>query len=414
MSFRQVFSNRSFAYMWGQRLFANIAMLMQGVTVGWQVYTVARQSHDVEWSAFIVGMIGLVQFLPFMIVSLFAGQMADQYDRRKILMLGIIGQVVCAICFGIVALQTSPSLTLLFVVSAVFSGARSFLVPASAALVPMLVSKEILPKAVAWSSLAQQFGRAVGPALGGILCAVSPSLSYFVAAFVFGLTWLCAYLIKGDTMPKNKQGATRLVMIKEGLSYLWTNKVLLGATTLDLFAVLLGGVTALLPVYARDILKVGPDGFGMLRSAPAVGSMLALSILALKPIHRHTGPWMLLSIVVYGIATVIFALSGYLALSLLMLVILGAADSVSLFVRQTLVQVVTPDYMRGRISSVSSMFISTSTELGEFESGVLAKLAGPIGSAVIGGVGSVLIAALWAKLFPALRKTDKLAPEDVY
>lgn len=408
MSFRQVFRHRDFALMWTQRLVANIAIMMNSVTIGWQVYTLARRTLGIEESSLLLGLVGLAQFVPFFFFSLVAGESVDRYNRRKIFLFGIVIETGCVLALLLLSLQAAPSLIALFALAALLNLARAFLMPASMAMVPMLVPASIMPKAVGWSSLAGQLGRTAGPWIGGVLCAVSPALSYGVAVAGFVIAWLCIFLIRAETDPPKKPGADRIGMIREGLAYLWSDKIVLGAISLDLFAVFMGGVTALLPAYARDILEVGATGFGYLRAAPAFGGMAMLGLLSFLPIRRRAGPWMLGAVVVYGIGTVIFAVSKDFNLALAMLVLLGASDSISVFVRQTLVQVVTPDHMRGRIAAVSSMFISASNELGEFESGVAARLLGPVGSALFGGIASIVIAGLWAKLFPDLRKADRL------
>ncbi len=248
-----------------------------------------------------------------------------------------------------------------------------------------------------------QTGMVLGPWLGGVLCAVSVPLSFAAAGALYIVAGLAVFSIRANTKPDHAGGA-RLTLIAEGLAYVWSNKVVFGAISLDLFAVLLGGVTALLPVFARDILHIGAEGFGLLRSAPAIGGGLMALALSMRPIHRDAGFWMLCAVAVYGAATVVFAVSNWVWVSMLALALLGAADSVSVFVRQSLVQILTPDPMRGRVSAVSSLFISASNELGEFESGVAARILGPIGAAIFGGVGSVVLTGLWAHMFPSLRR----------
>jgi predicted MFS family arabinose efflux permease len=273
----------------------------------------------------------------------------------------------------------------------------------------MLVPREVLPRAVGWNSLSMQTGFVIGPWLGGVLCAVSVPSSYATAGGLYVCAGIALLFIRSNTKP-NHAGGARLSLIAEGLAYVCSNKVVFGAISLDLFAVLLGGVTALLPVFARDILHIGADGFGLLRSAPAIGGGLMALTLSLRPIHRDAGIWMLWAVAVYGVATVVFAVSTWLWVSMLALSVLGAADAVSVFVRQSLVQILTPDAMRGRVSAVSSLFISASNELGEFESGVAARILGPVGAAIFGGVGSVVLTGFWAHLFPALRQAHLGAP----
>jgi MFS family permease len=403
----QVFHAGHFANFWLGRFLSTMATFMLSVTLGWQVYTIARQSHSIEQSSFLVGMIGLVQFLPLFALTLPAGAAADRYDRRKILLGATILQLSCAAGLAGLAWSAHPALPLIFLAAALFGTARAFIIPATSALAPMLVNIELLPRAIAWNSLGMQGGMVLGPWIGGVLCGISTALSYAVAAGLY-LCALTAFVrIRGNTRPGHR-GGSRLTMIREGLIYIWSNKVVFGAISLDLVAVLLGGVTALLPVYAHDILRIGPGGFGLLRSGPAIGGGLMALLLSVRPIHRHAGSWMLGAVSVFGLATIVFAVSRNLTLSLVALVVLGAADVISVFIRQSLVQVVTPDPMRGRVSAVSGMFISASNELGEFESGVVARLAGPVGSALLGGIGSIVVTRVWARLFPALRKADRL------
>jgi predicted MFS family arabinose efflux permease len=266
----------------------------------------------------------------------------------------------------------------------------------------MLVPREILPRAIGWNTLAMQGGMVLGPWLGGLLCAISVPAAYGTSAALYVAAGVAVSFITANTQPDHKGGA-RLKLIAEGLAYVWSNKIVFGAISLDLFAVLLGGVTALLPVFARDILHIGPDGFGLLRSGPAIGGGLMALALSTRPIQRDAGFWMLVSVAAYGFATIIFAVSTWIWVSMVALAALGAADAVSVFVRQSLIQIVTPDPMRGRVTAVSSLFISASNELGEFESGVAARFLGPIGAAIFGGVGSIALTGVWAKMFPALR-----------
>jgi MFS family permease len=272
----------------------------------------------------------------------------------------------------------------------------------------MLVPKELLPRAIAWNSLAFQTGTIGGPALAGYLVgAWSSTHSYAVSLVLYLVPIVGLAFIRRSTRPAPHVGS-RIERVREGLSYIWTNKVVLGAITLDLCAVLLGGPTALLPVFARDILLVGPEGFGLLRSAPASGAAVVALVLASRPIHRHAGTAMFAGVAVFGLATVVFALSRSFPLSMIALATLGGADLVSVYVRQTVIQIVTPDAMRGRVASVSFLFIGASNELGEFESGVTARLFGPVLAALFGGVASLAVTGLWARLFPELRRVDRL------
>jgi MFS family permease len=276
----------------------------------------------------------------------------------------------------------------------------------------MLVPREVLPRAIAWNSLGYQSASVIGPWVGGALCAVSPSAAYLTAAVLYAIAACALLTMRANTKPVSQGAASRLAMIGEGLVYVWTNKSVLGAISLDLVAVLLGGATALLPVYARDILKVGAHGFGVLRSGPAIGAALMALVLSRRQIKRHAGLWMFGGVAVFGAATLVFAESRLVILSVAALSVLGAADMISVYVRQSLIQIVTPDPMRGRVSAVSYLFVGASNELGEFETGVVARLIGPVSAAVFGGIGSIAATGVWAGLFPALRKADRLtAPE---
>jgi MFS family permease len=384
------------------RFLSSVAMLTQSVTLGWQVYSLARLDHSIEYSSFLVGMIGLAQFVPMFAFVLLAGETADRYDRRKILIACCALQVVCSASLALLADMERPSLVGIFAVAALFGVGRAFTMPASASMGPMLVPREILPRAIGWNTLAMQGGMVLGPWLGGLLCAISVPAAYGTSAGLYVAAGIAVSFIAANTQPDHKGGA-RLKLIAEGLAYVWSNKIVFGAISLDLFAVLLGGVTALLPVFARDILHIGPDGFGLLRSGPAIGGGLMALALSTRPIQRDAGFWMLVSVAAYGFATIIFAVSTWIWISMVALAALGAADAVSVFVRQSLIQIVTPDPMRGRVTAVSSLFISASNELGEFESGVAARFLGPIGAAIFGGVGSIALTGVWAKMFPALR-----------
>lgn len=405
----QIFRHGAFAFFWFGRLFATLATLTQSVTLGWQVYSIARLSHSIEQSAFLVGMVGLAQFLPLFALTLLAGQTSDRYDRRKIILASLSLQTVCALSLMALSLSSHPSLVGLFIVASLFGVTRAFTMPASGALGPMLVPASILPRAIAWNSLSIQAGMVFGPWLGGVLSAVSTQTAYSASAGLYLIAVIAFALIRGNTRPP-AQSASRRTMIREGLAYIWRSKVVFGAISLDLFAVLLGGVTALLPVYARDILHIGPQGFGLLRSGPAIGGGLMALVLSVRPIQRHAGSWMLGAVAVYGVATLVFALSHLLVLSMAALIVLGAADVISVFVRQSLVQIVTPDAMRGRVSAVSGLFISASNELGEFESGVAARFLGPVGAAIFGGLGALCVTYVWSKLFPELKRADRIVP----
>ena len=404
---RALLKRRDFVLFWLARVAATLGVQIQSVALGWQMYAVARQTMDVKQSAFYVGMLGLAAFVPVFLLALPAGETADRHDRRKILLWCYAGEIATAVVLAAAAIFHFATIPLLLALSALFGATRAFLGPASTALGPMLVPKSLLPRAIALSSLALSGGSIVGPAVGGVLIAMSGSAPYLAALCLYAVAASCVFLIRGNAQPVVSPGS-RWALMKEGLSYVWNQKIVFGAISLDLFAVLLGGATALLPVFARDILHVGPEGFGILRAGPAIGATLVAITLASVPIRRHAGAIMFAGVAVFGAATVVFGLSKWLPLSVLALAVLGGADMLSVYVRQTLVQIVTPDQMRGRVAAVSSLFIGASNELGEFESGVVARFLGPVGAAIFGGVGALAVTGLWARLFPDLRRADRL------
>jgi len=402
-----VFRHRAFALFWVARVFSTLAVQAESVTIGWQVYSVARHTRSVEESALLVGMVGLAQFVPLFLLSLAAGAMADRRDRRAIMVACTGVEIACVLALAVLALHPGPSQTPMFAIAALFGASRAFLSPASAALGPMLVPRHELPRAISWNSLGDQGGSMVGPWIGGALCAVSPAAAYGGSAVLYGIAAGALLAVRSNTRPARQPG-TGLDQIREGLVYVWTNKIVLGAISLDLFAVLLGGATALLPVFARDVLNVGAHGFGALRSGPAVGAALMAFALSRWPLQRRAGHWLFAGVAAFGVSTLVFAVSRSLVVSVIALAALGAADMISVYVRQSLVQIVTPDAMRGRVSAVSGLFIGGSAELGEFETGVAARLLGPVGAAIFGGVGSLLVTGAWSWMFPALRRADRL------
>ncbi|UTP38994.1 MFS transporter [Phenylobacterium sp. LH3H17] len=404
---RDLVRHADFMRFWTARVTATLGVQIQSVALGWQMYAVARETMDVKQAAFYVGMIGLAAFIPVLVLSPFAGETADRHDRRKVLLWCYAAETLTAVVLAAASILDFATIPLLLVLSALFGASRAFMGPSSTALGPMLVPRSLLPRAIAWNSLAWQGGSIVGPAIGGLLLTHSTGLSYSVTTVLYVLAAGCVFLIKGNTQPEVQAGS-RWALIKEGLAYTWRNKIVFGAISLDLFAVLLGGATALLPVFARDVLHVGPEGFGLLRAGPAIGATIVAFILASYPIRRFAGVTMFAGVAVFGAATIVFGLSKSLPLSVAALAVLGGADMLSVYVRQTLVQIVTPDQMRGRVAAVSSLFIGASNELGEFESGVVARFFGPVGAAIFGGVGALIVTGVWAKLFPALRKADRL------
>jgi MFS family permease len=386
-----------------------LGVQVQSVAMGWQVYELSRQQGlSINAASFNVSLIGLITFAPLFFLALPAGMSADRYDRRRIMQLCYFAELTPSAILAAGELFHFASVPLLLSVALIFGTSRAFFQPALTALGPMLVPRELLPRAIAWNSLAGQFASIIGPTVAGLLLALSPAAA-FEGAFVL---YLCALVgvsqIRGQTKPQAQPGS-RWSLVKEGLAYVWTNKIVFGAISLDLAAVILGGATALLPAFARDVLQVGPQGFGLLRSAPSAGAALVAIYLSINPIRSRAGLKMFVGVAIYAVATIVFGLSRALWLSAAALATLGAADMLSVFVRQTLVQLVTPDGMRGRVAAVSTLFVSASNELGEFRGGLAARFIGPVNAVVYGGLGALIVTGAWARLFPALRRADRLA-----
>ena len=393
----------AFRAYWIARLAATIAQMAMVIVIGWQVYDIARETMDVKDAALRLGFIGVVQFVPLFALSLVAGWTADRVDRRYIARAAVALELLCAATLAAVTYSDAMSLAWLYGIAALLGVARAFAGPALGALAPNLVPKKILPNAIALSSIAWQSGTVVGPAIGGYLYALSPAAPYEVSAALFAVSLIGLLLIKPVERPARVKGGNPWAEVGDGLRYVRRNRLVLGAISLDLFAVLLGGATAMLPIFARDILHAGPEGLGHLRAAPAVGATLTAMWFAFRPLKTNVGVKMLLAVAVFGAATILFGFSRSMPLSLACLFLLGAADMLSVYVRQSLIQIYTPDAMRGRVGAVSTLFISASNELGEAESGFLAALVGPVVGVVGGGIGAILVVGLWAWRFPELR-----------
>jgi len=393
----------AFRAFWIARLATTIAQMAMVIVIGWQVYDIARATMSIREAAFQLGLIGLVQFVPLFILTPISGWTADRLDRRFIARAVILLEMLCALILFGSTWSGMISLPILFGVAALLGIARAFAGPALGAMAPNLVPRKILPNAIALSSTAWQTGAIAGPALGGILYDVTPHLPYALSAALFGVSALCLFIIPPLQRAPLKPGSPWQQMA-EGLSYVRRNRLVLGAITLDLFAVLLGGVTAMLPLYARDILQVGADGLGPLRAAPAAGATLTAIIFSVRPLKTDVGAKMLTAVVVFGAATVVFGISRYYLLSIAMLALLGAADMFSVYIRQSLIQLHTPDEMRGRVAAASTLAISASNELGETRSGFMAALLGPIAATVAGGVAAIAVTLAWAMIFPELRR----------
>lgn len=396
---RQLLAQTQFIRFWWARLTGVTGNQMLMVAVAWHMYDITNSAWD-------LGLVGLFQFVPALVLTLPAGHVADQYHRGRIFALCMLVQALIAILLIAATTTGFASRELILGISVALGAARAFQMPAQQALTPLLVPTNLLQRAVALSSSGMQVAIICGPALGGVLYVGGPVLVYASCAALLLLA--CALAMAVRYLHKPSMQAATWPIVLAGLEFVWRRKVLLGATSLDLFAVLLGGATALLPIYARDILHTGPIGLGFLRSAPAVGALVMSVALMRWPLHRHIGHRLLGAVAVFGVATVVFGLSTSFGVSMLALVISGAADSISVVTRSTLMQLETPDELRGRVSAVNSIFIGASNQLGEFESGATAALLRPVGSVVLGGVGTILIAATWLRLFPALAQRDHM------
>ncbi len=401
----------AFRAFWIARLATTIAQMAMVIVIGWQVYDIARQTMEVDEAAFQLGLIGLVQFVPLFVLTPISGWVADRLDRRHVARAVILLEMLCALILLWATWSGHVTLPILFGVAALLGVARAFAGPALSALAPNLVPREILPRAIALSSMAWQSGAILGPAIGGILYDIVPHYSYAFSAALFAFSALCLFLIGPVPRPAIEPGKPIRRMV-EGLQYVRHNRLVLGAITLDLFAVLLGGATAMLPLYARDILHVGAQGLGPLRAAPAIGATLTAIFFSIRPIKTDVGVKMLTAVVVFGAATAVFGFSTSYFLSLAMLALLGAADMFSVYIRQSLIQLHTPDAMRGRVSAASTLAISASNELGETRSGFAAALIGPVAATVIGGLAAVMVTLLWALWFPELRRARTFEPPD--
>jgi MFS family permease len=394
----------AFRSYWLARLTTTIAQIAMVIVIGWQVYGIARQTMGVKAASFQLGLIGLVQFIPLFALTLPAGWTADRLDRRYIGRAAVALEALCAGLLAWLTWRNAITLPWLFGIAALLGVASAFAMPAMQALAPNLVPRKLLPRAIALSSISWQVGAIVGPAAGGYLYALAPHMTYLVATGLLVFSLLCLFTIgptPHSTIDRDRHPWKQMI---DGLHYVRTNRLVLGAISLDLFAVLLGGATAMLPVYARDILHSGPAGLGHLRAAPAVGATLAAAWFAFRPLKQDVGVKMLIAVGVFGLATIVFGWSTSMPLSLVSLAVLGAADMFSVYVRQSLIQLYTPDAMRGRVGSVSSLFISASNQLGEAESGFVAALIGPVAQVVSGGFAAIAVVVAWAWLFPELRR----------
>ncbi len=402
-SLRDLLAQRRFMRYWVSRLTGNLANQMLLVAIAWQMYEITGSAWD-------LGLVGLYQFVPALLLTLVAGQVADRFNRGHIILACFVAQAVTSAVLWLAAVDGWLHRELLLVLSIVLGAARAFQMPAQQALLPLLVTERLFPRAMAFSAGGLQVSVMGGPALGGFLFAAGAPVVYGVC---LGLMLLaCGLMLRVKIAPvaPSREPVT-LDTVLAGLVFVWRRKLLLGAISLDLFAVLLGGATALLPIYAKDILMVGPWGLGLLRAAPALGALVMSVVLTRWPLQEKVGRKLLLSVAVFGVAIMVFAVSTSFWLSMAALALSGAADMVSVVIRQTLVQLETPDEMRGRVSAVNTIFIGASNQLGEFESGATAALMGPVAAALVGGLGTLGVALLWGRWFPSLARRNRLTRE---
>ncbi len=396
-----------FKLFWCASVASTIALQMQIVAVGWQIYQLTH-------SAFDLGIVGLVQFIPSLILVFVVGHVADRHDRRNVARISSLVEAMAAAALALGSLGGWLNREMIFAIVVVIGAGRAFSKPTMSALLPSLMPPALLPRAVAGSASATQFAIIIGPAVGGFLYVAGPAVVYASSFVLFALCSVLLSLIKrppqaASTATASKPTGASLSSVFAGLSYIRSKPAVFGAISLDMFAVLLGGATALLPVYANDILHTGAVGLGLLRSAPAAGALLVAVLLARSPLGARVGRTMFIAVAVFGVATIVFGLSRSFPLSLLALMILGGADMISMVVRSSFVQLETPDEMRGRVSAVNSVFIGTSNQLGEFESGLTAAWFGAVPAVLIGGIGTLVIVLLWIRLFPALYQVDRLS-----
>lgn len=391
---------RPFVLFWCARAAASLALQMQVVAVGWQVY-------EMTGSALALGLVGLAQFVPAFLLVLVAGAVADRYDRSRVVRLAQLIEGSAALMLAIGTFNGFLTRDMILALVFVLGAGRAFEAPTLQALLPRLVPLPVLPRAVAGSASANQTATIAGPALGGLLYLVSPTLVYALCAALFvGAAILISFIRVEQVAPRREK--VEIAALFAGIDFIRKNPLILGATSLDMFAVLFAGATALLPIYAKDIFQVGPWGLGLMRAMPAAGALLMAIALARRPLRSKAGRKMFLAVALFGVATMIFAVSTSFPLSLAALFVIGAADMVSVVVRQTLVQLQTPDAMLGRVISVNALFVGTSNQLGEFESGVLAHFTGAVVAVFIGGAATLFVVALWMKLFPQLLNVNDL------
>ncbi|THG39602.1 MFS transporter [Sphingomonas olei] len=397
---------------WLARLASTIAQSALAIVLGWQVYSIARETMEIREAAFLLGMIGLAQFVPLFLLTPVVGLIADSIDRRWIVRGTTTLLAGNVLLLGFATWEGWISLPVLFGAAVLVGVARAFAGPAYGALAPNLVPRESLPSAIALGSIAMQVGFIAGPSVGGFLFAIGPLTAYAGMAAMFLLALVMLLTIRPVPQPPAQKDRRPFARIVDGFAYVKRNRLVQAAITLDLFAVLLAGATALLPIYAHDILHVGPTGLGLLAAGMGIGASATGIFLSFRPMKNDVGRKMLIAVMIFGVAIVTFGISTNFLLSLIALIVAGSADMVSMYVRGSLIQLHTPDEMRGRVSAVSQLTISASNELGEAESGLMAALLGPVGAVVVGGVGAMAVTLLWSRLFPELKQAKTFDPPE--
>jgi MFS family permease len=399
------FRYRDFGIFQLSRSLIIIALEMQSVAIGWQIFATTKRALD-------LGLVGLAQFLPGILLFLVSGHVADRFDRRKVLALCYAGFAGCSTLLLFIAWKHASNIAAIYSVLVLLGVVRSFNGPVTRAVLPQLVPEEHFQSAVAWASTIFQGATILGPAIGGLAYGIfhGPDVVYAMSTLAAVVATVLALMIKARQAERRREPATFATFFV-GVKYIWNKKLILGSISLDLFAVLLGGAVALLPVFAQDILRTGPLGLGLLRSAPAAGAAVMAIALAYRPLRKRAGATMLWCVAGFGAFTILFGASHSLTLSLLALILVGATDMVSVVVRGTLIQVATPDEMRGRVNAVDMIFIGASNQLGQFESGVTAQWFGTVPAVILGGIGTIAVTALWACWFPELRNADQLVPK---
>ena len=402
-----------FRLYWLSRFASVVGTIGMVVIIGYQLYDVARSQYgmSVPEAAFQLGLLGLAQFVPLAVFTPVAGVVADRFDRRTVAIIANALDLCVALALALVTQLGMTSLPLLFTLAALHGTARVFIGPALSAVVPNIVPAPLIPRAMALSAMSWQAGAIGGPAMAGLLYGLDHALPYWTSAALLAVSCFALFAIRRLPPPEGNRDVHPVRQVVEGCRYVWNERFLLGCISLDLFAVLLGGATALLPVFARDILQVGPQGLGIMRAAPAVGAIVVSVWLSARPLAHNVGAKMLWAVAAFGAVTIGFGLSRNFALSLGLLAMLGAADMISVFIRSTLIQLNTPDEVRGRVSAISGLAISASNELGEMQSGLAAALLGATGAVVFGGVGAIIVTVAWAVLFPELRNARTFAPQ---